>query len=140
VISASPGTCRAQTADQRGMVWLGWLFAGYLLHTTGELCLSPVGLSMITRLSPRQLVSTVMGTWFLATAFSQFLAGIIAQFTGVTHGDGEGAAIPVPKETVHVYGDVFGQIAISALVCSLICFAVAPLLTRWMHPQADAGQ
>ena len=42
----------AQTADQRGMVALGWLLLGYLLHTTGELCLSPVGLSMVTKLSP----------------------------------------------------------------------------------------
>ena len=54
----------AQHADARGMVGVEWLLAGYLLHTTGELCLSPVGLSMITRLSPAQLVSTVMGTWF----------------------------------------------------------------------------
>ena len=41
------------TADQRGMVAVGWLLLGYLFHTTGELCLSPVGLSMITKLSPR---------------------------------------------------------------------------------------
>ncbi len=60
----------AQHADARGMVGLEWLFLAYLLHTTGELCLSPVGLSMVTRLSPVYLVSTVMGTWFLATAFS----------------------------------------------------------------------
>ena len=77
----------AQSADDRGMVALVWLFIGYLLQTTGELCLSPVGLSMITKLSPAFLVSTVMGMWFLATAFSQFLAAIIAQFTGVSHGD-----------------------------------------------------
>ncbi len=51
----------AQSADQRGMVGLSMLFVGYLLHTTGELCLSPVGLSMVTRLSPANLVSTVMG-------------------------------------------------------------------------------
>ena len=66
------------------MVAVTWLFLGYLLHTTGELCLSPVGLSIVTKLSPARLVSTVMGAWFLATAFSQFLAAIIAQFTGVT--------------------------------------------------------
>ena len=67
---------------------------------------------MITRLSPARLVSTVMGAWFLATAFSQFLAAIIAQFTGVSEGGGEGtSALPVPLETVHVYGDVFKIIA-----------------------------
>lgn len=124
----------ARVADQRGMVSMLWLVAGYWLHTTGELCLSPVGLSMVTRLSPARLVSTVMGAWFLATAFSQFLAAIIAQFTSVTHGAGaEQALIPPPQETVHVYGDVFGQIALSALASAVICFALAPLLKRWMH-------
>jgi POT family proton-dependent oligopeptide transporter len=124
----------AQTADQRGMVALVWLFLGYLFHTTGELCLSPVGLSMVTKLSPARLVSTVMGTWFLATAFSQFLAAIIAQFTGVTHeGNGASTTIPVPRETVNVYGDVFGKIALSAIASAVICFILAPLLSRWMH-------
>ena len=123
----------AQSADERGMVALGWIFLGYLLHTTGELCLSPVGLSMVTRLSPARLVSTVMGAWFLATAFSQFLAAIIAQFTGVTEGGyGEGL-VPVPKDTVHVYGDVFGSIALTAIGSAVVCFLLVPLLKRWMH-------
>ena len=126
----------AQSADERGMVALGWIFLGYLLHTTGELCLSPVGLSMVTRLSPTRLVSTVMGAWFLATAFSQFLAAIIAQFTGVTEGGyGEGL-VPVPRDTVHVYGDVFGSIALTAIGSSVVCFLLVPLLKRWMHEGA----
>ncbi len=130
----------AQSADQRGMVGLWVLFAGYLLHTTGELCLSPVGLSMVTRLSPAHLVSTVMGAWFLATAFSQFLAAIIAQFTGVGHGEGNGAeGIPIPKETLHVYGDVFGKIAVAAVISAAICFLLAPILKRWMHEEATTA-
>jgi len=68
-------------ATDRGMVSMLWLLLGYLLHTTGELCLSPVGLSMVTKLSPKRLVSTVMGGWFLATALSAYLAAIIAGFT-----------------------------------------------------------
>jgi POT family proton-dependent oligopeptide transporter len=128
----------AQMADPRGMVALSWLFLGYLLHTTGELCLSPVGLSMITKLSPRRLISTVMGAWFLATAVSQLAAGIIAQFTGVT--EGEGSAIPIPKETVHVYGDVFGKVAIAAGISAVLCFAISPLLTRWMHEEEAPGE
>jgi POT family proton-dependent oligopeptide transporter len=123
----------AQQADPRGMVAVGWLLLGYLLHTTGELCVSPVGLSMVTKLSPHRLVSTVMGAWFLATAFSQYLAALIAQLTGV-RGEGEGAqVVPPPSETVHLYGDVFGQIAIIAVASSLVCLALSPLLRRWMH-------
>jgi POT family proton-dependent oligopeptide transporter len=124
----------AYTADERGMVALAWLLLGYLFQTTGELCLSPVGLSMITKLSPARLVSTLMGAWFLATAFSQFLAAIIAQFTGVAHGgNGAESGVPIPSETVHVYGGVFGKIAIAAVISGLICLALAPLLRRWMH-------
>ncbi len=127
----------AKVADSRGMTGMAWLLLGYLLHTTGELCLSPVGLSMVTRLSPRRLVSTVMGVWFLATAFSQLLAAIIAQFTGVTHGDGEAPVIPPPHETCHVYGEVFGNVALGALAAGLICVALVPLLNRWMHPEVE---
>ena len=123
----------AINADQRGIVAVAWLVLGYVLHTTGELCLSPVGLSMIAKLSPKVLVSTVMGAWFLATAFSQYLAAIISQFTGVSHGGGDENIIPVPLETVNVYGDVFKQIAIAAIICSGICFALSPLLKKWMH-------
>jgi len=127
----------AQHHDARGMVGLSWLFLGYLLHTCGELCLSPVGLSMVTRLSPARLVSTVMGVWFLATAFSQYLAGIIALFTGVSQGGEGGGTIPPPIQTVNVYGDVFGKIAIAALVSAVLCFILAPLLNKWMHPETD---
>jgi POT family proton-dependent oligopeptide transporter len=126
----------ARTADGRGIVALVWLVLGYLPYTTGELCLSPVGLSMVTRLSPARLVSTVMGTWFLASAYAQYLAAIIAQFTNVVP-EGEGGPIPVPRETVHVYGDVYGQLAICAIVSAAICLTLAPLLNRWMHPEAD---
>lgn len=121
-----------RTADPRGMVAVGWLLLGYLFHTTGELCLSPVGLSMVTKLSPARLVATVMGVWFLSTAFSQFLAGIIASFTSVSDSSA-GAIIPPPRETLHAYGDVYRIIAIAAFVAAAICFALVPLLKKWMH-------
>jgi POT family proton-dependent oligopeptide transporter len=92
---------------------------------------------MITKLTPAFLVSTVMGTWFLATAFSQFLAAIIAQFTGVSHGEEETAGLPVPRDTVNIYGDVFGKIAVAAIVSALICLALSPLLTKWMHREIE---
>lgn len=125
----------AQEANDRGMVSLTYLLLGYLFHTTGELCLSPVGLSMVTKLSPKRIVSTIMGAWFLATAFSNYLAGFIAQFTGVSEsGDGD-QVIPPPTETVDLYGDVFGTIAITAIGSAVICFALSPLLSKWMHTE-----
>jgi proton-dependent oligopeptide transporter, POT family len=119
----------ARTADTRGMVAAGWLLLAYLLHTIGELCLSPVGLSMVVKLSPARLASTVIGGWFLASAVGRFFSGIIAQFTNV----GAGGAIPPPKETVNIYGDVFGIIAIASGVTAVLCFCLVPLLKRWMH-------
>jgi len=129
----------AQHADSRGMVAMVWLVLGYALHTTGELCLSPVGLSMITKLTPARLVSTVMGVWFLASAFAQLLSSTIAQFTGAEGSGGE-AGVPIPSETVGVYGGVFGQIAISAITVSLICFALSPLLNKWMHREVISDE
>ncbi len=126
----------AQSADARGMVPVYFLLFGYLLHTTGELCLSPVGLSMVTKLSPKKLVSTVMGAWFLATAFSNLLAAVIASFTGVEHGGGEEKGIPVPLETVDVYGSVFFQIGVAACASAVVLLVLSPVLTKWMHREA----
>jgi POT family proton-dependent oligopeptide transporter len=127
-----------QLADQDGMVGMGWLLLGYLLHTTGELCLSPVGLSMVTRLSPSRIVATVMGGWFLATAFSNVLGAFIAQLTGVGHGEEGAGSVPPPSQTLHVYGDVFGQIALISLAAAVVVFALSPILRRWMHEDGTA--
>ncbi len=125
----------AETADARGMVWLGWLLIGYLLHTTGELCISPVGLSMVVRLSPKRIVSTVMGAWFLATAFSNYLAGFIASLTG-TGGHGEEATtVPLPTETLGPYAEVFLTIGLAAGASALLLLALSPLLNHWMHEE-----
>lgn len=121
----------AQSSDPDGMVKSFWLLLMYLLLTTGELCLSPVGLSMVTKMSPKRLVSTVMGSWFLATAFSQFLAAIIAQFAAVNEGGGN--FVPVPSATVHIYGEVYKLIAIMAVASGLFCLLISPILKKWMH-------
>jgi POT family proton-dependent oligopeptide transporter len=84
----------------------------------------------------------VMGAWFLATAFSNYLSAMIAMFTGVSH-EGEGPAVlPPPTETAQVYADVFGPIALAAVISALIVFALTPLLNRWMHEgeEADATE
>ncbi|MCE7871405.1 MFS transporter [bacterium CPR1] len=123
----------AKHCDERGMVAMNLLVLGYLLHTTGELCLSPVGLSMVTRLSPARIVSTVMGAWFLATSLSHILAGIIAKLTAVSHGEGKEQVIPPPIETVHIYGDVFGKVGIAALIAGVLCMMLVPFLKAWIH-------
>ena len=58
----------------------GWLFGVYLIHTIGELCLSPVGLSMVTKLAPRTMVGSMMGVWFLSVAIGNFIGGYTAGF------------------------------------------------------------
>lgn len=123
-------------ASNLGMVAMPWLLLGILFHTTGELCTSPIGLSMVSTLSPRHLVSTVMGSWFLAMAIANDLSGAIAKKTGIG-GDGEGGpqVIPIPNATLHIYGHVFGQIAIAAFTAAVVCLVISPLLAKWMHQE-----
>lgn len=123
----------ASNADARGMVPQSYLLIAYLLYTTGELCLSPVGLSMITKLAPKEIASTLMGAWFLATAFSNDLAGFIAQLTSVGHEGGAEKDIPLPKDTVHVYGEVFLWVGVAACISALVVFLLSGILTKWMH-------
>jgi POT family proton-dependent oligopeptide transporter len=130
----------ATQADPRGMTTMALLIVGYVLHTTGELCLSPVGLSMVTKLSPARIVSTIMGAWFLATAFSNYLAGFIAALTGVSE-EGESAAkiLPPPQETVMVYGEVFQKIGFAAIIAGIVLLIMSPLLTRWTHADKETN-
>jgi POT family proton-dependent oligopeptide transporter len=68
----------SKKALNHGPVWPTWLMTTYILHVLGELCLSPVGLSSVTKLAPRRLVGQMMGVWFLATSLGNLLAGIFA--------------------------------------------------------------
>jgi dipeptide/tripeptide permease len=127
----------AMNADARGMVGMSWLLIAYLVHTTGELCLSPVGLSMVSKLSPARMVATMMGAWYLATAFSQYLASIIAALTGVHEGGGEEAmTLPIPLESLHLYDDVFLKIAVASIVAAVLLAVLTPLVKKWMHSEA----
>jgi POT family proton-dependent oligopeptide transporter len=112
-----------------GVVSLVWLILGYMLHTSGELCLSPVGLSMITKLSPLRIGGLMMGVWFLAIAYAQYAAALIAKLTGV-HGEqaGDGAQ----GGTAMIYGEIFGLIALTAIGVGLGILIVAPLLRKLM--------
>lgn len=103
-----------------------FIFLIYLLHTTGELCLSPVGLSAMNRLAPAHMASLIMGTWFFASATGNFVAGQIAAATGSEAASGEGAA----KETVLAVYQQIGLITIGVAVAVIV---ISPLIKKLMH-------
>ena len=110
-----------------------WLILCYFLHATGELCLSPIGLSMITKLAPKGVTGILMGTWFLAYSFAQYVASLIAQLTGVKANGAAIASLPKASDTVMVYGTVFGSIGWVALGVGALLVLVSPLIARRMH-------
>ncbi|MEP3422454.1 MAG: peptide MFS transporter [Erythrobacter sp.] len=102
-----------------------FIFLIYLLHTTGELCLSPVGLSAMNRLAPAHMASLIMGTWFFASATGNFAAGLIAAATGA-EGVGEAAGKQV---VLDVYGTVGGY----AVAIGVGVMVISPLIKKLMH-------
>jgi POT family proton-dependent oligopeptide transporter len=100
-----------------------FVFLYYLLATTGELCLSPVGLSAMNRLAPSFLASLIMGAWFYMTAVGNFVAGKIGEATGGHGGE-------MSKEKLLDIYETFGWISIGAAVAVL---AISPIVRRWMH-------
>jgi POT family proton-dependent oligopeptide transporter len=105
-----------------------WVFLGltYMLHTMSELCLSPIGLSMVTKLAATREVGLAMGGWFLSTAMANYLAGLIA---AVASGGGEHGA----QSSVAQYASTFMQLWWLALVIGGAFFLFAPLMNRLMH-------
>lgn len=103
-----------------------FIFLLYLLHTMGELCLSPVGLSAMNRLAPAHMASLIMGTWFFASAAGNFTAGLISAATGAEAASGPGAG----QQTVLDVYQLIGWISIGAGVAVLL---VSPLIKRLMH-------
>ncbi len=82
-----------------GKVGMIWLVITYFLHTCGELCLSPVGLSAVTKLSPPKIVGFMMGVWFLATASSEFIASVLANIASVDTSNGTAPDLNIVKES-----------------------------------------
>jgi len=68
------------TYVETGQVGMRWLVATYFLHTVGELCLSPIGLSSVTKLAPDRLVGQMMGTWFMGAALGNLVAGLVTGY------------------------------------------------------------
>jgi POT family proton-dependent oligopeptide transporter len=113
-------------AGANSMVPVLFIFLIYLFHTTGELCLSPVGLSAMNRLAPAHLASLIMGTWFFASATGNFVAGLIASATGSEAASGEGAG----REVVMA---VYSQIGWIAIGVGIAVVVISPLIKKLMH-------
>jgi POT family proton-dependent oligopeptide transporter len=106
-----------------------WFFLAfcYLLHTTGELCLSPIGLSMVTKLAAEKETGMAMGGWFLSIAMAQYVAGLIAAIaSGGGHGPEAGAAITQ-------YSDTYMLLFLVGLGFGVFYLVVAPLINKLMH-------
>jgi POT family proton-dependent oligopeptide transporter len=107
-----------------------WLFLAYLLHTTGEICLSPVGLSMITKLSVARIVGLMMGVWFLASALAHTLAGLVAQ---ATSGETVGGVVTDPAAQLATYAGVFSTIGWVGVGIGVVLMVISPWLKRGMR-------
>jgi POT family proton-dependent oligopeptide transporter len=103
-----------------GKAAMSWLVIAYFFHTTGELCISPVGLSMVTKLAPLRLASLMMGVWFLVNFVANWLAGIIGSFA----------------ETLGELA-IFGGLAITLFVFAVVLWLLSGTLVRWMHGAED---
>ncbi|NOZ66116.1 MAG: peptide MFS transporter [Alphaproteobacteria bacterium] len=109
-----------------GKIALIWIVLLYLLHTTGELCLSPVGLSVVTKLSVVKMVGFMMGTWFLASAAANYIAGQIAKLTSAGNGTDGAEAL------AHTM-DVYWNVGLLAIGIALALALLSPLLKKGMH-------
>ncbi|MBT5558476.1 MAG: MFS transporter, partial [Proteobacteria bacterium] len=101
-----------------------FLILTYLLHTMGELCLSPVGLSAVSSLAPRKYVGQMMGCWMLSYSFGSILAGLLA---------GEFDA-----ENVADMPDLYTQITITSILVGIFLFAIAKPLVKWSFAKSDS--
>ncbi|AQR60918.1 hypothetical protein BZG35_04065 [Brevundimonas sp. LM2] len=115
-------------ADALFKVPLIWLFLAYFLHSIGELLVSPVGLSMITKLSVPKMVGMMMGAWFMASALAHIVAGIIAKSTST---ETVGGVVTNPALALETYSRVFQEIGIWGVAIGGILLLLSPGL-KWM--------
>jgi proton-dependent oligopeptide transporter, POT family len=113
---------------QMASVW--WLVLAYFVLELGEMCLSPVGLSAVTQLSVPRVVSLMMGTWFLATAFSEGLAALLAKRASIEVPTGEVLDV---VDAAGKYADLFWLLMWIGLGCALVALLLSPLIKRLMH-------
>ncbi|ESU29635.1 Di-/tripeptide transporter [Flavobacterium limnosediminis JC2902] len=114
-------------ADASGRTSLDLFTFGWFVITFGELCLSPIGMSAMTKLSPQKTQAVIMGMWFLASAYGQYFAGLL----GANIAEASENASNLEKLTV--YADGYQQLAIYALIAGIVLIAISPFVKKLMQ-------
>ena len=118
-----------------GLTPMIWVVLLYLLHTTGELCLSPVGLSAVTKLSVPKVVGMMMGAWFLASGFGNYIAGVIASTTGAETVGGEIVNLAAAKAN---YASVYWNVGMVAVGIAVAVLLLSPFLKKLGHGRVES--
>jgi POT family proton-dependent oligopeptide transporter len=113
-------------ADVNGRTSLNLFTFGWFIITFGELCLSPIGMSIMTKLSPQKTQAVLMGMWFLASAYGQYFAGLL----GANIASASEKATNLEK--LNIYADGYKQLAIYALILGVILIIISPLVKKLM--------
>lgn len=121
-------------ASAVGLVSPWWLVGSYFLSSIGELLISGLGLSMVSKLVPQRLLGFLMGAWFLTTAISAILGAEVAKLTAVSKD------VTDPLQTLPVYGGVFTQIGLVTLAITIVMALTVPLLKRMIGETATEGE
>lgn len=108
-----------------------WITSLYFIHELGELSLSPIGLSMVNRLSPKRFASLMMGIWFMSTAVSNFLAGYLATF----YPDSTDEAKSIFGYHITSIHDFFLVFVVMSGIASLLLFACSPIIKRMLSKE-----
>lgn len=118
--------CTRFFAGANGMTSLDLFTIGWLVITFGELCLSPIGMSIMTKLSPQKTQAVMMGMWFLASAYGQYFAGLL----GANIAEASENASNLDKLLVYTEG--YKQLAFYALICGVLLIIIAPFVKKLM--------
>ena len=114
-------------AGADGRTSLGLFTFGWFIITFGELCLSPIGMSAMTKLSPQKTQAVIMGMWFLASAYGQYFAGLL----GANIADASENSSNLEK--LNVYADGYQQLGLYALIAGIVMIAISPLIKKLMQ-------
>jgi POT family proton-dependent oligopeptide transporter len=120
-----------------GMTAVAFIFLIYWVHTMGELMVSPVGLSAVTKLAPARVVGMTMGAWFLYSGLSNYLAGVIARTTGAETIGGQITDVAAAKAS---YVAVYTQVAYVAMGIGVFMLLISPIIKSWMKADHLPGE